>query len=349
MRNDLTPEAIREPAYIAPVESRGENRLKVLDGWRALSILMVLAAHLFPLGPKIFNFNAPVAAGGMAIFFTLSGFLITRFLLDRPEPFPFLIRRFLRILPLAWLAMLALYFSRSSNSLDVLAANLGFYANLPPAKFFPGGEHLWSLCVEIHFYVGVALLVALLGRRGLLLLPLISIAVTAGRIFAGETISIVTWHRLDEILAGAIIALVYSKSFGELPAKLLARCNFYLCAIVAAACTYAFYEPLGYARPYAIALMIGATLWQAPRWVKLILESRIAAYIATISYALYVFHGMLSHTWLGAGETLEKYAKRPLLLGLTWAAAHVSTFYYEKRFIDLGRRFTKRGAQRSAT
>lgn len=348
MNHDLTTDAVREPAYIAPVESRSENRLNVLDGWRALSILMVLAAHLFPLGPKAFKLNEPVAAGGMAIFFTLSGFLITRFLLDRPEPVSFLIRRLLRILPLAWLAMLALYFSSPPGSLDLLAANLGFYANIPPARLFFGGEHLWSLCVEMHFYVGVALLVALLGRRGLLLLPVISIAVTAARIFAGATISITTWHRLDEILAGAVIALIYSNSFGELPARLLRQCNFYICALLAATCTYFLYEPIGYARPYAIALMIGATLWQAPKWVRLILESRIAAYIATISYSLYVFHGMLSHTWLGTGDTFEKYAKRPLLLGITWVMAHLSTFYYEKRFIDLGRRLTKR-TQPSAT
>ena len=319
-----------------------EYRLKILDGWRALSILMVMAGHLLPLGPKAFNFNAPVAAGGMAIFFTLSGFLITRFLLERPEPLNFLVRRLLRILPLAWLAMLVLYFSRTSNSPDMLVANLAFYANLPPAKLLPGGEHLWSLCVEIHFYVGVALLVALLGRRGLLLLPVLAIAVTAARIFAGETISITSWHRMDEILAGAIVALIYSKSFGEVPARLIGRLNFYACAMLAAVCTYFLDGFPGYARPYAVALMVGVTLWHAPQWLRSILESRIAAYIATISYALYVVHGSLSHTWLGTGDTLAKYAKRPLLIGLTWALAHVSTFYFERRFTDLGRRFTKR-------
>ena len=327
----------------APQETGGESRLKVLDGWRALSILMVLAGHLLPLGPKSFNLNAPVAAGGMAIFFTLSGFLITRFLLDRPEPLPFLIRRLLRILPLAWLAMIVLYFSSTSNTVGMLLANFAFTANLPPAKLFPGGEHLWSLCVEMHFYVGVALLVALLGRRGLLLLPVLAVAVTAGRIMSDQTISIVTWYRVDEILAGAIVALIYSKSFGEWPARLLRGCNLYLCVGLAAVCTYFLDTPFAFARPYAIALMIGATLWHAPHWLKSILESRIAAYIATISYALYVFHAMLSHTWLGTGETVAKYAKRPLLFGLTWALAHLSTFYYEQRFIELGKRLTKRG------
>lgn len=178
------------------------DRLKVLDGWRACSILMVIAGHWLPLGPKWLNLNAPVAAGGMAIFFTLSGFLITRFLLERPEIGSFLVRRFLRILPLAWAAMIGLTLADGwSGTATLLPYNLGFVSNLPPARLLPGGEHLWSLCIEMQFYLGIALLVALGGRRGLYALPVLALAVTTARIVAGETISIITWHRVDEILA----------------------------------------------------------------------------------------------------------------------------------------------------
>lgn len=333
---------MKELATAAEVKVAGtDRRLKILDGWRAVSIVMVLAGHWLPLGPKSVNFNAPVAAGGMAIFFTLSGFLITRFLLERPEPLPFLIRRLLRILPLAWLAMVVLYFS-SPSSLEQLVANLTFTANLPPARLLYAGNHLWSLCVEMQFYVGVALLVALAGRRGLLLLPIFAVSVTSARILASETISIITWFRVDEILAGGIVALIYSKAFGEGAEQLMKRCNFYVVAAIAAVCTYDLDGPLAYARPYAIALMVGVSLWNAPAWTRSLLESKTAAYIATISYALYVVHGMLTATWLGTGDTLVKYAKRPLLIGVTWALAHFSTYYYEQRFIELGRRVTVR-------
>ena len=66
-------------AVEAPV-ARSAHRFAMLDGWRALSILLVLAAHLLPLGPKSLGLNDAVAPMGMALFFTLSGFLITRFL-----------------------------------------------------------------------------------------------------------------------------------------------------------------------------------------------------------------------------------------------------------------------------
>src|SRR6185436_21055347 len=82
-----------------------DNHLAVLDGWRGISILLVLACHLLPLGPKPLQLNAMAGPMGMALFFTLSGFLITRFLLTHSSISDFLLRRFFRIIPLAWLAM----------------------------------------------------------------------------------------------------------------------------------------------------------------------------------------------------------------------------------------------------
>jgi peptidoglycan/LPS O-acetylase OafA/YrhL len=117
----------------------------------------------------------------MAIFFTLSGFLITSFLLTKPDVLEFLSRRLFRILPLAWLAMLVLIIAEPST-VGQATANLCFYSNIPPTMLLKGGEHLWSLCVEMQFYLGIALLFALLGRRVLLLLPILAMAITALRI-----------------------------------------------------------------------------------------------------------------------------------------------------------------------
>ncbi len=38
------------------------QRIPILDGWRALSILLVLAGHLLPLGPHRWGLNGAVAA-----------------------------------------------------------------------------------------------------------------------------------------------------------------------------------------------------------------------------------------------------------------------------------------------
>ena len=45
------------------------NRFQTLDGWRGVSILLVLVGHLFPLGPKSWQLNSAIAGCGMVIFF----------------------------------------------------------------------------------------------------------------------------------------------------------------------------------------------------------------------------------------------------------------------------------------
>ena len=332
---DSTTQAVQTPSA----------HLSVLDGWRAMSILAVIAGHWLPLNALVPESNNAAGAFGMALFFTLSGFLITGFMIKRPEPGPFMIRRVMRILPLAWAAMIVLFaFSiaqgGAGDPATQLVANLAFFANLPPTQLFLGGDHLWSLCVEMQFYVLVAALVWALGRKGLYLLPVLALGVTALRIIDGKTISIHTWHRLDEILAGCILALVYHGMLGTRAVAVLRRVPLWPAVVLALVCTYFLWTPLAFARPYAVALMVGASLYNLPRWLDLILSSAPARYIAQISYALYVFHMMFAATWLGSGDTTEKYLKRPLLAAATWAAAHVSTFYYEQRFTDLARKWT---------
>lgn len=317
------------------------RRIPILDGWRATSILLVLGAHLLPLGPKVLELNFTAGAMGMALFFTLSGFLIVQFLAAGAPLGIFVAKRLARIVPLSWAAMLALILWNRPDAFTI-ARNLSFTANLPPAALMFGGEHLWSLCVEMQFYLTVAAIVLLFGRRGLYLVPTLALGVTCARIVAGETISIVTWHRVDEILAGGTVALAYSGWFGERTADLLRRVPVWPFAIALLLCSHPAMGPLQYLRPYAASLTVGASLTGAPALLRRILESRPMAWVAEISYALYVIHGMLSHTWLGSGERLEKYLKRPLLFGLTFALAHVSTRYFEqpitRRVRDWGKR-----------
>ena len=90
--------------------------------------------------------------------------------------------------------------------------------------------------------------------------------------------------------------------------------------------------------------MVGSSLYAFPVSLRRLFESRIARWIAEISYGLYVFHGMLTATWLGSGERMAKYAKRPLLLILTFALAEGSFRYFEKPLQRLGKRIERRGA-----
>lgn len=157
----------------SPVASH-TARFAALDGWRGLSILFVLAAHLLPLGPNAWQLNASAGPLGMVLFFTLSGFLICHFLLNHSSVMDFLIRRFFRIVPLAWLYMLIVLLITQAST-DSYLAHLLFYANWPPMQLAGATTNMWSLNVEVQFYLSVTVLVALLGQRGLLRLPVLRV------------------------------------------------------------------------------------------------------------------------------------------------------------------------------
>lgn len=316
------------------------SRFDVLDGWRGLSILFVLAAHLLPLGPKAFQLNATAGPFGMALFFTLSGFLITSFLIHRPSVADFLIRRLSRILPLAWLtALIALIWVNASP--EMWAANFLFYANWPPMQLTEVLSPYWSLCVEMQFYFGVALVFLVAKERGLRLLPFLSFAVTLFRLYQGAPVAINTYYRVDEILAGCWLALAYNGYYGERGRWLIGASNPYLLVCLFAISCHPDSGFMNYLRPYLAALLVGWTLVNPTAKPCRILSGSFLTYIATISYALYLIHPLLAHSWLGSGETLEKYIKRPFLFLVLFALAHFSTFYYERRFTDWAKQRTR--------
>jgi peptidoglycan/LPS O-acetylase OafA/YrhL len=169
-----------------------------------------------------------------------------------------------------------------------------------------------------------------------------ALSVTALRVYAHEYVSIVTWLRVDEILAGGTLALLCHGEFGAAAKSAVGWSNPYVLCLLLLASTDSVAGPLNYLRPYIAALLVGRTLVGSTTALHAPLRSRVLAYIAAISYALYVVHPLLGATWLGSGSTVLKYAKRPLLIMATFGVAHLSTFYYESRWIALGKRLSNR-------
>ena len=330
----------------APAQAHA-NRFVVLDGWRGISILLVLATHFLPLGPKSWKLNLAAGPLGMTIFFCLSGFLITNFLLHNKSVTDFIIRRFFRIVPLAWLC-LAIGLPMAGASVDSYFANYLFYANLPPFWLEPVTAHYWSLCVEMQFYAGIALLVLLLRDRGLLLIPVLCLFFTGVRIVNGEPMSIVTYFRVDDILAGGVLALAFNGRLGRVLPNVIRAANPYALLFFLLIACHPDSGLFNYARPYLAALLVGTTLLRDKTPFGSLLTHKWLVYVAAISYALYVIHPLLGHTWLGSGEGLTRYVKRPLLFAAVFLAAHLSTFYFEHPWIAFGKQLSRRIRSRSS-
>ena len=155
-----------DPAPAHPVSPR----LPTLDGLRAIAILLVVPHNLNLIAT--FGGTQPVVAAlhrgwiGVQLFFVLSGFLITRILLDArdaPDYYrSFFVRRALRIFPLYYAVLLVLFVLLPALGLVSLESDpmveLSYWAYFSNwyGPFHHGPEavsHFWSLAIEEQFYL----------------------------------------------------------------------------------------------------------------------------------------------------------------------------------------------------
>ena len=141
------------------------SKLPSLDGWRAVSIALVLGSH----SPRVANFPqslAPIFKWfdgdlGVRFFFIISGFLISWLMISESDKTGgvslrhFYARRALRILPvyLAFLCTIAILqlVTPFTQSAAAWMGNCTFTTNFIQTGSWPSG-HLWSLSVEEQFY-----------------------------------------------------------------------------------------------------------------------------------------------------------------------------------------------------
>lgn len=329
---------MRAEADTAGGKPAQQSYIPELDGVRAISILLVLAAHMLPVGPSYLQLNAASGLMGMSLFFCLSGFLITRFLHDSPRIGDFLIRRLARIVPLLVLyavIVAILIFGRW----DTFVGTMLFVLNYSDSLFVAGVGHLWSICVEMHFYFLIALAVLVFGRRGFWLVPLVALVVLALRMEAHAYASIRTHLRVDEILCGSLLALFWINR-ARLPSwigSVLAQL-FLPVLFLWVLSSHIIGGPLNYFRPYFAAGLVGSLLCMQDGVVRKLCRGRLLRYIASISYALYIWHPLTVLGWMDDGSRWTVYLfKRPLSFIVTFSLAHVSTHSIERYFMRLAR------------
>ena len=208
--------------------------LPSLDGLRGIAVLLVLL-HNFDvldlggaraLGPVLVKEFFYIGWIGVQLFFVLSGYLITRGLLQtqgQPDYFErFFLKRVLRIFPLYYLALLVFLVLLPATgwveqrSMQYSSLWLWTYLSNWTTPFEPTGgplPHFWSLAVEEQFYLVWPLLLWKLRLRHIwwLCLGLTALAplVRWGMVHLGfpdEALYEFTFSRMDALTAGAALA-----------------------------------------------------------------------------------------------------------------------------------------------
>lgn len=163
----------------APIDHLASDRFAGLDGLRGLAALAVVATHVGfatgQYGRGTWGALLSRLAVGVAVFFVLSGFLLSRpWLLHavrgsaRPRAGAYLWRRALRILPAYWVAVLAgltlVRTNRDATTVDWVRHLLLVQVYWPNWDR-DGLSQMWSLCAEAAFYVVLPVIMAALLRR----------------------------------------------------------------------------------------------------------------------------------------------------------------------------------------
>jgi peptidoglycan/LPS O-acetylase OafA/YrhL len=198
------------------------RRLPELDGIRGAAILAVIFHHVAqsfaPQAGLLGRWLSLTRAGwlGVDVFFALSGFLITRGLLettDRPRYYRnFYSRRILRLAPL-YLLVLGLVFVTIPHSGSFLALSLVYLANFAkPLGIGMAYGPLWSLSVEEHFYLAWPAVAKNTSRQKLLAVCIAICALTPVARYVAATHGFfdpyASWFRLDGLAWGALMAVM---------------------------------------------------------------------------------------------------------------------------------------------
>lgn len=307
------------------------THITALDGLRALAILLVIPhnADIFSNSPSWMWPAAILAhAGwiGVQLFFVLSGFLITRNLLDSRNSDnyfgAFYGRRALRILPVYFLTLLVAlillphFVDFSPGALASHRNQVWLWTFLinwvqPLGVDVSGFSHFWSLAVEEQFYLVWPFIVLLFaGKRFLWACAAFVVVAFATRVallhFGGnpEMLYMFTVCRMDALALGAAAAALSQSGrcnewLGRHRNRALLLCAGLLLVTALITHTYAVYDPqtltIGYpllAGAFALLILTLKSIQdrRPDHWLNTLLSTPLLRSVGRYSYAMYIFH-----------------------------------------------------------
>ncbi|MES1195775.1 MAG: acyltransferase [Steroidobacter sp.] len=303
------------------INTTSNANIAALDGVRALAVALVMAVH----------YHEKFGGGwiGVQLFFVLSGFLITRILLNAKTTAAgmpdflkvFWIRRALRIFPLYVLFLLigeTLWWMTASPVtwpvarpwLWTYSLNFGHMLGLVPISDVY--SHFWSLAVEEQFYLLWPLLIWFLSRKALgylvicilLFAPMLRYALVESGVVTTYQLYFLTPTLFDAFATGAALVLFDWQWIKQVRWWLLGMVSVTIMAGMLAnlqdglhfslwSLGYPYFMPhaLQYAWGYTLLNITAALLLLACMRNELaVFSNRHVAGLGKISYGIYIIH-----------------------------------------------------------
>ena len=317
------------------------RRVPALDALRGVAILLVVLSHA-----NVPGFSRS-GASGVAMFFVLSGYLITGILLRGVSLREFYIRRAGRLLPGLLVMLTLLGVAQVAMGYGREYARVAVFAGLYVSNFFPYHLgpvlHTWSLAVEEQFYLVWPVVIALTPRRRLpsILLGIVTVSVGLRLLLQpGDPLRVMSGTPTNAyaLAAGAFLATP----------GLRAAPRWTLHVGVLAIAVGALSPPLTGRLDAAVSggplAAAGATLlvWSCSEHRAR--APRLLCHLGEVSYAWYLWHFPL--IWIAASAGMMEWQVGVLASLVALGLAELSTRYVERPIRSLVRRETEAGSRR---
>lgn len=288
-------------------EAQKPSHYPELDALRGIAAFVVLISHSANDGLLPAELGQGFGQMGVGLFYILSAFLLTIIYTptrpDAPRRYDYFVRRVARVLPLFYAAMalsIALQLVSGQSVFPVLKSLSAFLGNV---FLLQGSSVLWSIPVELHFYVVFILFWTLVRRSALLALgALVAVQVI---LLAGVTLARVEsqlilpyWMHFFTIGCAFGILTTRPELFARVRQSVVIRAGIVLgvlalpLALPQVRRLHLGQEPLtNFADPVTVSwVILFAALFVLrivpPRW----LDNRVLRTMGELSFSVYLLH-----------------------------------------------------------
>lgn len=339
-----------------------KKKLRIdIEALRGLSVILVILYHF-----KFTNLDYQIIKGGFIgvdIFFVISGFVITKIIIENKiENFSLLYfykRRIKRIIPLMVVVLIfsitSLFFVfdffllnkniETSLAISAAVSNFYFWASAVLYQFAEENNlinlHFWSLSIEMQFYIFFPLLFVIFRNREKVIHWIVFLLLCLSYLFVVKNYEIHnlfnfynSFSRIFEFLSGTIIFL-YS-DFLKTKIKEKFHTYIYILGFIIFLLYLQFFQNEGYhPSPYSLFFIIGIGLMIIFNNEDSFKTIKIGfSYLGKISYSLYLWHFPI--LVLGSYLFIEFTNYNKIILILFCIIISVITYFFvEKKFREI--------------
>lgn len=347
------------------------NRIKFLDGFRGIAVLLVVLFHM-----ELNNFGF----SGVELFFVISGFIITLLLIKEYnknstiEIVSFFVRRIHRLYPALFVVLLSsvliflnypitgiedTFYSQVSWT-SLISAN--WFEIIHQSGYWEQGVkspllHMWSLCIELQFYIFWPFFIkqafkycknSIIKIRLLIfsvLIILLVILYTSSFFLSYSEIYYNTFLRASSFIIGALASTFIIDSNKSVNVKI----NTYIVGISVILIFLTMNFSLnniqlfqGYITIYSLlfATLIVLILKSEFSLIRLVLENKVILFFGKISYSFYLVHmpviAFLTNirvtSLLGLEQSIENWKLRVIQFVLSIVLGTICWYFFEKQW-----------------